>query len=336
MSGFNDATTIRCPKCNGQSRVLGPGKYACPLCNAQIQVLPDGSVALVAAGEKQSFASVTCAFHPERHASAVCQGCGKLICPACSAIQDCRLLCPECRGTLPRPAMPTHGQAGQGAKARDYTNPWEDREALGVWKAAAFTVRDVLLRPGLFFSTMGLGYGAGAAYLLGLLTSAFGGMLSMIYTFTLYNPFDTLKNSGLLDKVPQITQYMGLFQRVGKAAIILSPINALLTSAIQILFTAVVIHFFLMIVGGAKRGFEATFKVVSFSAISGFLLVIPSVGSMVAFVWQAVLMIVGCAAVHGISTGRSAAAVLLPMFVLIIVIGIAVAALLGVIFGGIL
>ena len=77
-----------------------------------------------------------------------------------------------------------------------------------------------------------------------------------------------------------------------------------------------VLHLCLMIVGGAKKPFETTFRVVCFSAGSTYLLsMIPFCGGMITAVWNIVLEIIGIARSHEIETGKAVLAVLLPMIV---------------------
>jgi hypothetical protein len=71
-----------------------------------------------------------------------------------------------------------------------------------------------------------------------------------------------------------------------------------------------------MIVGGANKPFEATFRVLAFSQGStGPLQMIPVCGGLIAFVWWLVCDCIGLARAHETSTGRAVIAVLLPLIV---------------------
>ena len=77
-----------------------------------------------------------------------------------------------------------------------------------------------------------------------------------------------------------------------------------------------IIHLCLMIVGGARKSFETTFRVVCFSSGSTSLLsMIPFCGGMISAVWNIVVEIIGLARSHEIDTGKAALAVLLPIIV---------------------
>jgi hypothetical protein len=92
-----------------------------------------------------------------------------------------------------------------------------------------------------------------------------------------------------------------------------------------------IVHLCLMIVGGAYKSFETTFRVVAFSQGStGPLQIIPVCGGLIAGVWALVVNCIGLARAHETSTGRAVLAVLLP---LVVCCGAAI--LLLIMFGGI-
>jgi hypothetical protein len=77
-----------------------------------------------------------------------------------------------------------------------------------------------------------------------------------------------------------------------------------------------VLHLCLMIVGGARKPFETTFRVVCFSSGSTYpLSMIPICGGFIAAVWNIVLECIGLARAHEIDTGKAVMAVLLPVIV---------------------
>jgi len=95
---------------------------------------------------------------------------------------------------------------------------------------------------------------------------------------------------------------------------ILVGVAILAYGTVWLLFSAAVTHLCLMLVGGARQGYETTYRVIAFSAGSiGWLFVIPCFGPLIVFVMSFVCPIQGLAAAHGVSVGKAAAAVLLPM-----------------------
>jgi hypothetical protein len=94
--------------------------------------------------------------------------------------------------------------------------------------------------------------------------------------------------------------------------VVLAPVGLV----IGLFLAAGIFHVMLLILGGAREEFEATFRVVSFSQATAILMVLPFCGGLVAWVWSLVLYILGLATVHGITGGKAAAAVLLPLLLL--------------------
>jgi hypothetical protein len=77
-----------------------------------------------------------------------------------------------------------------------------------------------------------------------------------------------------------------------------------------------ILHLCLMMLGGAKRPFETTFRVVCFSSGSAYLFaIVPFCGRIVAPVYNIVLQCMGLARAHEIDTGKAVMAVLLPVIV---------------------
>ena len=93
-----------------------------------------------------------------------------------------------------------------------------------------------------------------------------------------------------------------------------------------------ILHVVLWIVGGAKEGFEATLRAVSYSAGSTYVFqLIPFCGGLVGAIWSLVLQVIGVSKLHGISPGRAALAVLLPLALCCVVSVILIATFAGVI-----
>lgn len=94
---------------------------------------------------------------------------------------------------------------------------------------------------------------------------------------------------------------------------LLAPVLLLLS-----LFVAAgVTHLVLKMLGGASRGYGFTVRIFAFAYSPQILGVIPFIGQAVGFVWMCVVAIVGLSAGHRTSTGRAAAAVLIPVAIVI-------------------
>jgi hypothetical protein len=81
-----------------------------------------------------------------------------------------------------------------------------------------------------------------------------------------------------------------------------------------------ILHVMLLVLGGARRGFEATFRVVCYSQATTLLLLIPlfliPLCGLAGVVWCLTLYVIGLAQAHQIGYGQSLAAVLLPILAL--------------------
>ena len=93
---------------------------------------------------------------------------------------------------------------------------------------------------------------------------------------------------------------------------------------------AALFHGCLYLVGGASQGYQATFRVVSYSTVPIVFNIVPVLGSL-ASLWSLVLIAVGLRETHKTSTGKAAAAVLIPIGVAALFV--IAAALMGAVIG---
>jgi hypothetical protein len=70
-----------------------------------------------------------------------------------------------------------------------------------------------------------------------------------------------------------------------------------------------------MIVGGNKKGFQTTFRAISYAFSGNLFAVIPFIGSTIGGVYFLILTIIGLRESHAISTGKAVLAVFLPLIV---------------------
>ena len=86
--------------------------------------------------------------------------------------------------------------------------------------------------------------------------------------------------------------------------------------AIGLFIGAGIIHVCLMLVGGAKRSYETTLRVVCFTCGSTQpLLIIPICGGFISGIWGLVVECIGLARAHETDTGRAVLAIVLPLIV---------------------
>jgi hypothetical protein len=183
--------------------------------------------------------------------------------------------------------------------------PWEHRQERGFLNAFIETLQMVLSRPAEAFTAMKTEGGLGGPLIYALIGGCAGAIVSFLFSLGLNsmgffahraNNFAALAGMG-----------------IGSAAfIVFVPVLIV----IGLFIGAAVIHLCLMIVGGAKKSFETTFRVLAFSQGStGPLQMIPICGGVIAGIWGLILNCIGIARAHEIETGRAVLAVLLPVIV---------------------
>jgi hypothetical protein len=180
--------------------------------------------------------------------------------------------------------------------------PWEHRQELGFLKAFFDTVGMVLTKPNEAFGMMKTEGGLMEPLLFALIGGSAGMIVSFLMQIGLQSVgFMADRNSAILG--------MGMGIVFG---VILMPVII-----VCLMFIASgILHLCLMIVGGAKKPFETTFRVVCFSSGSTYLLaMIPVCGGMISALYNLVLECMGLARAHETEIGKAVMAVLLPILV---------------------
>lgn len=180
--------------------------------------------------------------------------------------------------------------------------PWEHRQELGFLKAFFDTVVMVLTKPNEAFGMMKTEGGLMEPLLFALIGGSAGMIVSFLMQIGLQSVgFMADRNSAILG--------MGMGIVFG---VILMPLII-----VCLMFIASgILHLCLMIVGGAKKPFETTFRVVCFSSGSTYLLaMIPVCGGMISALYNLVLECMGLARAHETEIGKAIMAVLLPILV---------------------
>src|SRR5436190_10140001 len=181
--------------------------------------------------------------------------------------------------------------------------PWEHRAQLGFWKAYLDTVTMCLTQPATAFSTMKPEGDMLGPMLFALIGGCAGIIVSVLAQLA-------LQSVGFL--ADRQHAMMGTFGVWAIAYILLSPVIVI----VGMFVGSAILHVCLLIVGGAKKSFETTFRVCCFATGSTYLLyMIPMCGGLIAGVWNIVLECIGLARAHETDTGKAVMAVLLPIIV---------------------
>lgn len=194
--------------------------------------------------------------------------------------------------------------------------PWERRNRFGTLNGLYLTIKDVLLAPGQFFrrmpSQVGLREPLLFAVVLGIAATFFGWMWSLAGSSLQLLVAEDL---GEALRGPWWSFVLFLF----------SPIIV----SVAVIVKAALIHLLLMLVGGNRLGFEATFRVAAYSEAAGILSLLPFCGSLLGAVWGLVVVIIGLYSIHEIEPWKAVVAVLAPMLICLSAISSSVVALIA-------
>ncbi len=178
--------------------------------------------------------------------------------------------------------------------------PWERRDRFGFLNGLYLTIKDVLLSPQSFFQRMpshlGLTQPLMFAIVVGVVTTFF----SWMYSIT-GNSLKMLVSDNYSEMLRGPLYSFGVF--------VLSPMIV----AVFLFLNTAITHGMLMLFGGNKLGFEATFRVIAYSEATSIITLIPFCGSGIGLIWGVVVTIIGLYSVHEVEPWKAVAAVLVPM-----------------------
>ena len=182
--------------------------------------------------------------------------------------------------------------------------PWDRRQELGFFPAFFETLKLVLLNPTVAFTNMKSEGGLAEPLIYALIGGSCG--------FLCYFLFSIMMSSfGVMSDRNALAGIMGL--GVGTFFILIF-IPVFLT--IGLFIGSAILHLCLTLVGGAKRTFETTFRVVCFCAGSAYpLMIVPICGGFISGIWHIVIECIGLSRAHETTIGKAVLAVFLPILV---------------------
>lgn len=290
----------RCARCQGTFTTDRYGRQSCPHCGSEL-ILPDPNAPQPAPESS-----------PPPPPAEGGQGWG----PPSQDVQG------GAGGAVPPPPQPPPPAAGGGGWSplpppppppqEEIPAPFTEIRQRGFFSAFFETWKLAAVEPQRFFARVRIDQ-IWYAVLFGVVAGWAGAAVAAL--------FGWLGNAVMMDVMRQLTDSLPadqaeVFQRFavmwGGGAALLRIVTAPIGMFLYVFLIAAIVHVMLLMFQGAARGFGATLTVVGYSCAVQLLNAVPGCGSMVAFVWQLVVLIIGMAAVHRCSTGKAAAAVLLP------------------------
>jgi hypothetical protein len=203
---------------------------------------------------------------------------------------------------------------------------WEDRQKVGFFEGMWQTWQESVFNPEKFYSHLPSRGGLGNPLLYALIILWIGTIIDQAYKIIFSGFFH-----GLMSRFMPSSELPNLFAlRTGLSFInmIIAPIFIIM----GLFILSGIYHLIFMIFGWAKRDFEATFRAVAYSAGPAILFIVPFCGSIVGWVWSAVLTIIGLKIMQETTGGKAALVYFLPAILCCCFICIAVIVIL-IIFG---
>jgi hypothetical protein len=229
-------------------------------------------------------------------------------CPSCGALTSSPEPAPAAP-ELPWSPPPLPGPPPPGPEI-----PWDARHRIGFAAAFVETTGQVLARPTTFFRSMPVVGGLGSPLVYAVIAGWIGLAAAALYQavwVTIVGPSSLpfgLERPELTAALAFLESWIGLVAQL---------VFGGLSVVISVFVTSGILHVILMVLGGARRGFEATFRVVCFSQATMLLLVVPlflvPFCGLVGVAWCLALYVIGLAEAHQIGHAQALAAVLLPV-----------------------
>jgi hypothetical protein len=204
--------------------------------------------------------------------------------------------------TTPPPLPPEGGTTSSGT-------PWERRDQIGFVAALVETTSQVLTGPEAFFQRMPTSGGITGPLLYGLIISYVGVVASTLYSLVFHLAFGGF---GALARQNSSLERLAPFLE-GGVSVVYNLIFGPVFITLGLFIGSGIVHLMLLLLGGANRDFEATFRVTSYSQATSILQIVPVCGGLAAFVYWVVVQVIGLSHAQGITKGKATAAVLVPM-----------------------
>ena len=192
--------------------------------------------------------------------------------------------------------------------------PWENLQSYGFFPGLIETIKLVMFQPQNFFARLPLGRGYIQPLIFYLLVAEVQALAQFMW-----------RMAGV---APQMGQGGGDFLGLG-----LTGLSSLLVLILYPIFLAGMLfvvsglnHACLMAVKAGARGYEGTFKVISYANAPMVLAILPLFGPLVGMVWTMVCTFLGFKYVHQTTNMRVLLAMLLPLLILLLISSLFVSA----------
>lgn len=176
------------------------------------------------------------------------------------------------------------------------------------------TIKRLIASPGRAYAEMREKGDYASPLLFALVLILVGSMFGALWQMVFGGPEQFL--SGMKEMPPEFAE--ALARSTGPGSLITTLIMGPIFGIVGLFIWSGIVHLTLSLLGGLRdstAGFEGSFRTVSYSAVAQLAVVVPFVGSLIAFVWSVALGMIGLSTVHNTSQGKALAAVLIPFFI---------------------
>ena len=173
--------------------------------------------------------------------------------------------------------------------------PWEHLDKYGFFPGFWETAKRAMLKPAAFFHSMPVGNGQIKPLIFYLLIAEFQIVMQMLW-----------------DMAGIGANATGEAAIAGISAIMLLIVYPLLLTVMLYIMTAMV-HACLHLVGVATRGFEGTFRALTYGSAPMLMVLVPMAGPLIGAIWSLVVTFLGYKYIHRTTTGKVLLAMLLPL-----------------------
>jgi hypothetical protein len=245
-----------------------------------------------------------------------------MFCPQCGKeVFEIQAYCQHCGMRLAESAP-----FSSGGRSR---TSWEDRESIGFFTGLSKTLKEVLFTPTSFFRKMPVAGGLTDPLLFAMIVGMTGLLFSYLWDILFYSSMQQY----VLPEFRAWSERGMMYDHGFSYFSVLTPF----TLIIGLFLTSGFLHLVLLMVRGAKAGFEATFRVVGYGTAPFVVMIIPFCGMPVTWLWVITLSIIGLREAHETSGGKAAVAVLFPFILCCGIITMTMALFMGAVaasFGG--
>ena len=184
-------------------------------------------------------------------------------------------------------------------------SPWEDMANLGFFAAFFRTMREVLFSPMSFFREMPVDKNIHYSLIYGIIMGFFVALSGLLWQFAF---------SGLMGGGEGMQGMEALFTPF--LFIIYAFFLPFVITFSLFMYTGM-LHTMLIVVGGNRRGLDATFRVVAYTQSAQVFSLIPILGVFIYLVYTPILFAIGFKQSHQITTGKAVLAVILPLLIVL-------------------